>query len=278
MSNVEGSSLLRAGVLGLVILGVLGVASGALPVRCMLSGSCGAAKTETAAATPAAESQLSPTATKSNPAPQQVAVAAQEPAPTKTQPSLTNNDVLAGTFGQLDPKIQTPALKSQPAAPVQQVAVAKPEPAAPGELKTVKVRTISINPDGTPILPRPLSATDSVAPQGYAEEPAQPPAAQAAEEITQVANADELAPTPAPRPAKTTPSAPSSTSKSATAMSIAGSGANVRSSPGKGGSKVLFVLAAGEKVKVGDRQRGWVKITDDQGRSGWVYQDYLVKG
>lgn len=55
---------------------------------------------------------------------------------------------------------------------------------------------------------------------------------------------------------------------------IAGAGVNVRSGPGKSNGK-LFGLAGGVKVTVGENQRGWLKITDDQGRTGWVYKDYL---
>jgi hypothetical protein len=55
---------------------------------------------------------------------------------------------------------------------------------------------------------------------------------------------------------------------------VAGSGVNVRSGPGKSTDK-LFALAGGEKVKVGESQHGWFKITDDQGRTGWIYKTYL---
>lgn len=56
---------------------------------------------------------------------------------------------------------------------------------------------------------------------------------------------------------------------------VAGAGVNVRSGPGKSNGKV-FALAGGEKVTVGENQRGWLKITDDQGRTGWVYKDFLT--
>lgn len=55
---------------------------------------------------------------------------------------------------------------------------------------------------------------------------------------------------------------------------ISGSGVNVRSGPGKSNDK-LFALAGGEKVTVVEDQRGWLKITDDQGRAGWLYKTYL---
>ncbi len=55
---------------------------------------------------------------------------------------------------------------------------------------------------------------------------------------------------------------------------VAGAGVNVRSGPGKSHGRA-FGLAGGEKVTVTENQRGWLKITDDQGRTGWVYKDYL---
>lgn len=55
---------------------------------------------------------------------------------------------------------------------------------------------------------------------------------------------------------------------------VVGAGVNVRSGPGKSNGRA-FGLAGGEKVTVSENQRGWLKITDDQGRTGWVYKDYL---
>jgi len=61
---------------------------------------------------------------------------------------------------------------------------------------------------------------------------------------------------------------------SADTRTVAGSGVTVRSGPGKSYGR-KFALAAGEKVKVSDSQKGWLKITDDQGRTGWAYKAYL---
>lgn len=82
-----------------------------------------------------------------------------------------------------------------------------------------------------------------------------------------VAEPEALAePEPDPEPAKAAASGDTRT--------IAGAGVNVRSGPGKSNDK-LFALAGGERVKVGENRRGWLKITDDQGRSGWIYKSYL---
>lgn len=80
-------------------------------------------------------------------------------------------------------------------------------------------------------------------------------------------------PEPAPEP-KPKPEPKPETAAASDSRTVAGSGVNVRSGPGKSNGRV-FGLAGGEKVTVGENRRGWLKITDDQGRTGWVYKDYL---
>jgi uncharacterized protein YgiM (DUF1202 family) len=58
---------------------------------------------------------------------------------------------------------------------------------------------------------------------------------------------------------------------------VLGAGVNVRSSPSSGAEK-LFALPGGRKVSVSETQRGWLKITDDSGRTGWLYEDYVSGG
>jgi hypothetical protein len=84
----------------------------------------------------------------------------------------------------------------------------------------------------------------------------------------QAAVEPEAKPEPEPAPAKQEAAASGDT------RTVAGSGVNVRSGPGKSNGRV-FGLAGGEKVTVSENRRGWLKITDDQGRTGWVYKDYL---
>lgn len=50
---------------------------------------------------------------------------------------------------------------------------------------------------------------------------------------------------------------------------------NVRSGPAPDAGK-LFVLAAGEAVKLGETSTGWVHIYRQSGESGWVYGRYLA--
>ncbi len=117
--------------------------------------------------------------------------------------------------------------------------------------------------------PKPLAVT------AFAEEPAEvAPKVKAAAEKQLADVAAKAAPVkaavepPAEEPAKV------AAVVSGDVRTVTGSGANVRTGPGKS-NKSLFALAGGEKVKVGENQRGWLKITDDQGRSGWIYKTYL---
>ena len=52
-------------------------------------------------------------------------------------------------------------------------------------------------------------------------------------------------------------------------------GANVRTLPKTGGSQVLFALAAGEEVTVMETTKGWLKVVDSRGRSGWVWSELV---
>jgi SH3-like domain-containing protein len=61
------------------------------------------------------------------------------------------------------------------------------------------------------------------------------------------------------------------------ARTVKGQGVNVRSGPSSSNGK-LFALKGGAKVTVTDEQRGWLKVTDADGRSGWVYQQFLSGG
>jgi uncharacterized protein YgiM (DUF1202 family) len=55
---------------------------------------------------------------------------------------------------------------------------------------------------------------------------------------------------------------------------VIASGANVRSGPKKSFPQV-FTLQQGSWVNVSDNVRGWVKVTDESGREGWVYGSLL---
>jgi len=55
---------------------------------------------------------------------------------------------------------------------------------------------------------------------------------------------------------------------------VTGSGVTVRAGPGKS-NKQLFNLSGGSEVTVADQSKGWLKITDAKGRTGWAYKDYV---
>jgi SH3-like domain-containing protein len=62
--------------------------------------------------------------------------------------------------------------------------------------------------------------------------------------------------------------------KPADVKKVTGSGVTVRAGPGKS-NKQLFNLAGGSEVTVADESKGWLKITDAKGRTGWAYKDYV---
>lgn len=55
---------------------------------------------------------------------------------------------------------------------------------------------------------------------------------------------------------------------------VAGSGVTVRAGPGKS-NKALFSLAGGSDVSVLEDSKGWLKVRDAEGRTGWAYKDYI---
>ena len=56
---------------------------------------------------------------------------------------------------------------------------------------------------------------------------------------------------------------------------VGGTAVNVRSGP-EASAGVLFVLAAGEAVKVGESTGGWTHVFRQNGQDGWVYHRYLA--
>lgn len=56
---------------------------------------------------------------------------------------------------------------------------------------------------------------------------------------------------------------------------VTGGGVNVRATASSSGEK-LFALGPGEVVTVIGSERGWLKVTDDEGRTGWLYKDFVT--
>ncbi|MBN9307805.1 MAG: SH3 domain-containing protein [Devosia sp.] len=67
------------------------------------------------------------------------------------------------------------------------------------------------------------------------------------------------------------------TARPAFSHQVVASGANVRSGPKKSFPQV-FTLQQGSWVNVSDNVRGWVKVSDETGRVGWVYGSLLQPG
>ena len=166
--------------------------------------------------------------------------------------SITRNDLIAQTFAALDVELST----------------------ASGELTARKVKTVEIGPDGMPVI------TTGEAPVQVAEAPAEEAAPQAAP--LEVAEA-EVPVVEEPEPSSEEPPAVEEEEPSAVAYApVRGSaavvgrqGANVRSLPKTLGSDVLFTLASGAEVTIVETQKGWHKVVDASGRSGWIWDDLL---
>lgn len=300
-SRIGASPLGRAGLASFSILAIVGVASQILPLTCLSAGVSGctvelAAETAAPLDSPAGSLQVSPTAELSAvPAAPEDATKVAALSPGKPQPAelssgsvqvspnglprtnalleqaplptLTQNDLVAATFQAL--KVE---LTSQPA-----------------DLTTRKVKTITINADGTPVFPAEAAAPvvetqmAEVGAGDVAPSPGPSPQGEGVQDEApaQVAvAATPSAPVSAVEPTSREESSPVSAYAPANGDSavVTGKGANVRSAPNKGKGGVLFALEGGAEVTVVQMNRGWAKVVDKQGRSGWVYGEYLDRG
>ena len=266
LTEFSRNLLVRTSIVAAVCFILLGAATGALPIRCMAQGSLFCDPPAKAVAT--ASPKL---ATPSVPV---IGTAAQA-TPESVAPTLTRNDVIAATFAQLKVDLKSPTMPET--SPVQIATASPPVASVPARLVTDPdtgltkrvVRAITVHADGTPdigatmaeayAVPRPLTSTPS-------------PAVEAAARIgagqTPVAEAS---------PVDLTPASSATPPTSSGMATVAGKGANVRSSPSKTGGKVLFALSGGVSVSVIESKRGWARIKDDQGRSGWIYSDGLTR-
>ena len=257
-----------AGVGTVAVLAFFAVVTGVLPIRALISH----------AATAEAAKPLDPVAMVA-PAPvstktvEKVALVA--PVVDRPALTLTNNDVVGGSFAALPAQLQKPAVENPKPLPETQVAANAP-------LTKHTVRVIAVKPDGTPDFsaPQPDNGDETVA-QAYAE-PHRPPVWRdipALDAATQISAGQKpaLVADKTVEVASIDP-APAVVSKSGGKTGvILGSGANVRSAPAKGSNKVLFALAGGMTVKLGDSRNGWWRVTDSKGRTGWVYKDYIKR-
>jgi hypothetical protein len=233
----------------------LGVASGALPLTCFVGlSACRAAPDVVQPAAPVVAEVASAASSQ----------APSVPASAAPPPTLTRNDVVGATFAMLNVDLAPP-----------------PED---GELKTRVVKTVTIGPDGQPVGVAPAAAAAPSTSKTTAKVATAGP-------FRQIAAAPRIAASGAHASAPSTPAEAILPGKTAVATELAvdppkansrtavvkNSGANVRSSPSKGKSRVLFALPGGTTVTIGENSHGWLKVTDSRGRTGWVYQDLLVR-
>ena len=275
----RGSSLvLRAGIVTAVVLAFFGVATGLVPLSCLF-GACGP-QAATHASAGAGTDSANPSgaraaleATASNEAPTTPQAMAGLP-PATPAPTPDSNDLIAGSFALLPAELQKIPEPLKPLAPT--AATGKTGRAESAALTTRKVRAVAVKPDGTPNLPSGM-AEAYAAPAPSADE-GPTPAALAAEAA---ATGDVAAPAETPAPPPTPPAAEKPAEKPATPHEagstgvVKGGGVNVRSSPNKGANSVLYSLNGGAQVTIGESEKGWLHITDKDGRRGWVYKDFV---
>ena len=156
-------------------------------------------------------------------------------------PSLTKNAVIDGSFDSL--------------AAAKKVTTASTDTAAPTEPTKRVVETSFIR--------------GSVAPSSEVVE--------ATEVVAEDTTSGAAPAEPATEVAEAEPAAPPSATGAGKPANIGASAVTVRSGPSVRNGR-LFTLAAGAAVRVAASDRGWLKVTASDGRSGWVYSSYVASG
>lgn len=182
--------------------------------------------------------------------------------PSQTEPAIAKSgapNLIAATFETL--KV-TPSLVAPDKSGINGVNQ-KGAPETPG---TRIVRTISIRADAGKFDLASISASggDASAPIILASTPVPV--------VTSPAIVDAVV----PAPVSARPAPKRAVGKGSKNMEVIGRGVTVRAGPGRA-QKSLFSLAAGKTVTVTGDHRGWLKITDGQGRTGWAYGNFLKK-
>lgn len=274
---------IRLGAAALAMLIVLGVATVALPLRCLSSArdfrSCFASADAflDRPSVPAPFGRPAPAGVALAPVASRTPGATAEPAPA---PAPTPAGLIDATFGLLQPAAEAPAA-GPPAAPVGDTGGVTVVPKTPraGGPTTRRVATVTIRGDGSatpsatvaaPSAPAPSAAAAADTPAAGTPAPGMADTAASAADNGTVPAAG--LPWPQPRPEAV---APHATAPASGVLRVSGSGANVRAGPSKSQTR-LFALAPGQKVTVTESRRGWRRITDERGRQGWVDADYLT--
>jgi hypothetical protein len=152
----------------------------------------------------------------------------------------------------------------------------------PGATEGLGTAPAAAAPQPVPLAPQAAApaAPEAAAPQVAAVAPAEAAPVVAAQPEVAAAPGmapDGSAPWPLVRPDRAASPAAATAAPHSGTVRVVGTGANVRAGPSRSRDR-LFALAPGQEVKVTDSQRGWRKITDSRGRSGWIYSDYLAGG
>ncbi|MEQ1770215.1 MAG: SH3 domain-containing protein [Devosia sp.] len=269
---IPGSLVLRSGLVAATFLTVPLLVTAAQSLQCGSPAHWGACP-EIVVEAPAIESTQIGQA--------EIKVAAVEP------PSPERDAMLDATFSALEPAAALPPVDNTRLVAAVEQPIKPLEPAMPA---TRVVKTTTIRANTAPVL-------QDIAPLALAEAPAETPKGEALTAIDEAAPADVVAeqavvePAAKPEPVKAEPVAKAKvvartepakavtpkTKKAAASNTrkVAGQGVNVRSGAGKSKGK-LFALPGGSVVTVLEDDKGWLKITDSQGRTGWIYKDYLV--
>jgi len=224
---------------------------------------------------------MAPQSLQAAPAPR---AAVTEPAKPQAAPAPAVTSLISATFSQLPQAQAAPATLAAANAAATTAPAATSIGAAPA-MHVVKTTTIRVG--DTPAEPQqavplalatpadasaPAAAAVAAEPQGATSLASvstdNPPVPMGPQSKAVQAKATEVAKADVPKA--------DAAAHAGSHMKVGGSGVSVRAGPSKSKS-VLFNLAAGQKVTVGARQRGWLQITDAQGRSGWAYSDFLRK-
>ena len=94
----------------------------------------------------------------------------------------------------------------------------------------------------------------------------------------EVATLTDVTPAPKAKAEPTPVATPADVEQPANQMThmatVLGGGVTVRSGPGKSNA-ALYSLSGGDNVLVHENVGGWLRITDPEGRGGWLYKDYV---
>ncbi len=155
-----------------------------------------------------------------------------------------------------------------------------------GVLTSRVVRSLAISPTGQPVMAPPgqggppSAAATLAIPQASPEPvvPTEPATASEPVEVAAVSQPDAgaaeetpVAPIPLTRPEGLRAAA---RTDSGDVRVVGGTGVTVRAGPSRSQSR-LFALASGARVTVQETRRGWLRIVDEDGRTGWLYQDFV---